>query len=40
MLIVADVTGEPERPRKGTMMFGFGLALAAGYWLLALTTAG
>jgi hypothetical protein len=35
-LIVADVTGEPERQRKGTMLFGFGLSLAIGYWLLAL----
>jgi len=39
-LIVADVTGEPERQRKGTMLFGFGLALAAGYWMLVLTAAG
>jgi predicted CDP-diglyceride synthetase/phosphatidate cytidylyltransferase len=34
--IVADVTGEPEQQRKGTMLFGFGLALAVGYWALAL----
>lgn len=39
-MIVADVTGEPERQRKGTMLFGFGLALAVGYWLLLLTRAG
>jgi len=36
VLIVGDVTGEREAPRKGTMMFGFGLALASGYWMLAL----
>jgi hypothetical protein len=35
-LIVADVTGEPEQQRKGTMLFGFGVALAVGYWALAL----
>jgi hypothetical protein len=35
-LIVADVTGEPEQQRKGTMLFGFGIALAVGYWALAL----
>jgi hypothetical protein len=40
VLIVADVTGEPERQRKGTMLFGFGLALATGYALLALTARG
>lgn len=33
-LIVADVTGEPEQQRKGTMLFGFGVALAVGYWTL------
>jgi hypothetical protein len=36
-LIVADVTGEPEQQRKGTMLFGFGVALAVGYWALALS---
>jgi hypothetical protein len=35
-LIVADVTGEPEQQRKGTMLFGFGVALAVGYWGLTL----
>jgi hypothetical protein len=35
-LIVADVTGEPEQQRKGTMLFGFGIALALGYWAFAL----
>jgi hypothetical protein len=35
-LIVADVTGEEARQLKGTMLFGFGLALAVGYWILAL----
>jgi hypothetical protein len=38
-LIVADVTSEPERQRKGTMLFGFGLSLALGYWLLWLVLA-
>lgn len=36
-LIVADVTGEPEQQRKGTMLFGFGIALAVAYWALALS---
>jgi hypothetical protein len=35
-LIVADVTGEPEQQRKGTMLFGFGIAMAVGYWGLTL----
>lgn len=35
-LIVADVTGAPEQQRKGTMLFGFGIALAVGYWAFAL----
>jgi hypothetical protein len=35
-LIVADVTGAPEQQRKGTMLFGFGVALAVGYWGLTL----
>jgi hypothetical protein len=35
-LIVADVTGEATRQLKGTMLFGFGLALAVGYWTLVL----
>ncbi|HSZ83637.1 MAG TPA: hypothetical protein VLA14_15235, partial [Polyangia bacterium] len=35
-LIVADVTGAPEHQRKGTMLFGFGIALAVGYWAFAL----
>jgi hypothetical protein len=35
-LIVADVTGEPEQQRKGTMLFGFGIAMAVGYWALRL----
>jgi hypothetical protein len=35
-LIVADVTGAPERQRKGTMLFGFCIALAVGFWALAL----
>ncbi|MES1207007.1 MAG: hypothetical protein ABUS79_13805 [Pseudomonadota bacterium] len=37
-MIVADVTAEPERLRKGTMIFGFGLALAVGYWVLSFVT--
>src|SRR5205814_1408488 len=35
-LIVADVTGQSDRQRKGTMLFGFGLAVAIAYWVLAL----
>jgi hypothetical protein len=35
-LIVADVTGQTEHQLKGTMLFGFGLALAIAYWLAAL----
>jgi hypothetical protein len=35
-LIVADVTGEQERQRKGTMLFGFGLALALAHWIVVL----
>jgi hypothetical protein len=35
--IVADVTGEPEQQRKGTMIFGFGVALAVCYWTLVLS---
>lgn len=35
-LIVADVTGEPEIQRKGTMLFGFGIALALAFWTLRL----
>lgn len=35
-MIVADVTGEPEVQRKGTMLFGFGIAMAVGYWGLQL----
>jgi hypothetical protein len=38
-LIVADVTGEPEQQRKGTMLFGFGVALAVCYWTLTLALA-
>ncbi len=38
-LIVADVTGAPEQQRKGTMLFGFCISLAVGYWALALTLA-
>jgi hypothetical protein len=35
-LIVADVTGEPEVQRKGTMLFGFGIALALAFWTLRI----
>jgi hypothetical protein len=35
-LIVADVTGQGRRQLKGTMLFGFGLALAVGYWVMAI----
>jgi hypothetical protein len=35
-LIVADVTGAPEQQRKGTMLFGFCISLAVGYWALGL----
>jgi hypothetical protein len=38
-MIVADVTGAPEQQRKGTMLFGFGVSLAIGYWALALSLA-
>jgi hypothetical protein len=35
-LIVADVTGQREHQLKGTMLFGFGLAVAIAYWLAVL----